>query len=335
MTPSPHVEAFRLINGYQVTQAIHVAVALGLPDHLEDGPLASEELAVRAKAHPGALYRLLRALAAAGVFQEREDRSFSLTEIGDCLRSDSPTPVGAWAAFVGRPYIWQAWGHLLHSVQTGENAFANLNGKSVWQYRAENPAENEIFDQAMTALSRGSIEHLIKAYDFSVFRHVIDVGGGQGQALTGILSAHPGMRGTLFDQPHVVDQAKSVLKRAGVDDRCEIVAGSFFESVPPGADAYIMRVVLHDWEDQAAIEILKTCRKAMRDGARLLIIEQVLAPPNEGLAGKFGDLNMLVSPGGRERTREEFANLCDAARFELISVTAAGPRLSVIEARPC
>jgi len=335
MTPSPQAEAFRLINGYQVTQAIHVAVAFGLPDHLKDGPRSSDELAVLSNAHAGALYRLLRALAAVGVLHEQEGRSFSLTAIGDCLRSDSPTPVGAWAAFVGRPYIWQAWGHLLHSVRTGENAFASLNGKSVWQYRAEYPAENEIFNQATTALSRGGIEHLVKAYDFSVFRHVADIGGGQGQALAGILSAHPAVRGTLFDQPHVIDQARPVLKKAGVDDRCEIVAGSFFESVPPGADAYIMRVVLHDWEDQAAISILSTCRKAMSDTAKLLIIEQVVAPPNEGLAGKLSDLNMLVSPGGRERTREEFSVLCDAARFKLLNVTGAGPRLSVIEAKPC
>jgi len=334
MTASPSVEAFRLINGYQVTQAIHVAVALGLPDHLKDGPRASDELAVLAKAHPGALYRLLRALAAAGILREQEGRCFSLTAVGDCLRSDSPTPVGAWAAFVGRPYIWQAWGHLLHSVQTGETAFVNLNGKSVWQYRAEHPAENEIFNQATSDLSRGAVEALLKAYDFSKFQHVVDIGGGQGQTIAGILAANSAVRGTLFDQYHVVGKARSMLERVGLENRCDVVAGNFFESVPAGADAYILRAILHDWEDEDAVSILKVCRQALGMQAMLLIIEQIVAPPNEGLAGKFSDLNMLVSPGGRERTREEFSDLCDAARFKLLNVIAAGPRLSVVEAKP-
>ena len=335
MTPDPHLEILGLVNGYQVTQAIHVAVILGVPDRLKDGPRTSDELAAWSEAHPDALYRLLRALAAVGVLHEGHERCFSLTAVGDCLRSDSADSVGGWAALVGRPYMWQAWGHLLHSVRTGENAFADLNGgKSVWQYRAEHPAENEIFNLAMTALSGGAVAALLKGYDFSRFRHIADIGGGQGQAIAGILAANPDMRGTLFDQPHVVTKAKLMLAGAALDHRCDVVAGNFFESVPAGADAYMLRVVLHDWNDEEAISILKVCRQAITAAARLLIVERVIAPPNEGFPGKFSDLNMLVSPGGRERTREQFADLCDAARFKLVGVTAAGPRLSVIEAEP-
>src|SRR5262245_18992868 len=159
MTP-PSVELFRLINGYQITQAIYVATTLGVADHLKAGPRSSDELASLVKAHPSTLYRLLRALAAAGVFREDEGRQFSLTPMGDCLRSDSPTPAGGWAAHVGRPYYWEAWGHLLRSIKTGENAFHSIHGESVWQYRAERPDESAIFDQAMTELSRGSVEAL-------------------------------------------------------------------------------------------------------------------------------------------------------------------------------
>jgi O-methyltransferase domain/Dimerisation domain len=334
MTPHPSTELHRLINGYQITQAIHVAATLGLANHLKGGPRPSDELASLAKAHPATLYRLLRALAAVGVFHEDEGRRFSLTPMGDCLRSDSPTPVGEWAAYVGRPYYWEAWGHLHHSVKTGENAFNSLHGKSVWQYRAEHSDESAIFDQAMTALSRGGVEALVKAYDFSRFQHIADIGGGRGQTIAGILAAHPTMRGTLFDQPHVVDKAPSLLTQAGVNDRCDVVAGSFFESVPSGADAYILRAIIHDWEDQEAISILKVCRQAMKAASTLLLVEQIVAPPNEGLVGKISDLNMLVMLGGRERTREEFAGLFAAASLTLVRTTSVGPRYSLIEAKP-
>jgi hypothetical protein len=334
MTANSSIEMLRLVNGYQITQAIYVAVQLGVADHLREGSRDSDELARLSGAHPGALYRLLRALAAAGVLHESGERKFSLTPIGDCLRSDSPTPLGPWAAFVGRPYMWQAWGHLLHSIRTGDNAFIDLNGKSVWQYRVEHPEEAMIFDRAMTALSRGTVEAILQTCDFSKDRLAVDIGGGQGRTIAGILTANPSLRGILFDQPHVVAEAAPVLRAAGVENRCKIVGGSFFESIPEGADVYTMRVVLHDWDDEEALAILKTCRRATGRGSRLLIIERVIAAPNQGLMGKLSDLNMLVSPGGRERTRDEFSRLCKAAGFELTNVTAAGPALSVIEALP-
>lgn len=333
MTPNPRMTLLDLINGFQVTQAIRVASTLRIADHLNEGTRSADELAVLTKTHPDSLYRLLRALAAVGVFREDDGRKFTLTPVGDCLRSDSATPLGAWAEVVGSDYFWQTWGHLLHSIQTGENAFQNLNGKNVWQFRAEHPEYGAAFDRAMTELSRGSAEAAIAAYDFAAFHHVVDVGGGQGLMLAAILRTHPHLRGTLFDQPAVISRAKVALAESGVIDRCNIVCGSFFETVPEGGDAYLMRVVIHDWEDEEAIAILNVCRRAMVKTAKLLLIERLIAPPNESPAAKFSDLNMLVSPGGRERTREEFTNLFVKSGFELTHVTPAGIH-NVIEARP-
>ena len=331
---NPSVELTRLVNGYQVSQAIHVVATLGIADLLRDGPRTSDDLAAAAGVHPRALYRVLRALAAVGVFREGEGRSFSLTPMGEGLRSDATDPVGPWAAFIGRPYYWQAWAHLLHSVRTGENAFRHVHGADVWEYRARHPEEGAIFDHAMTGLSRGVAGAVVSAYDFSRFGRVVDVGGGQGALLVAILAAHPGMRGVLFDQPHVVTRAGEVLRAAGVGDRCEVVGGSFFEVVPGGGDAYLLKAILHDWDDAASTAILEACRRAMRTEAKLLVLERVIAPPNESPDAKFGDLNMLVSPGGQERTGDEFAALFAATGFRLAAVVPTGTRFSVIEGVP-
>lgn len=331
---NPSVELMRLVNGYQVSQALHVVATLGIADLLREGPRTSDDLAAAADAHPQALYRVLRALAAVGVFRESEDRSFSLTPMGQGLRSDATDPVGPWAAFMGRPYYWQAWSHLLHSVRTGENAFQHVHGADVWEYRARHPEEGAIFDHAMTGLSRGIADAVVSAYDLSRFGRVVDVGGGQGALLAAILVAHPAMRGVLFDQPHVVSRAGELLRAAEVDDRCEVVDGSFFEAVPRDGDVYLLKAILHDWDDAASIAILEACRCAMRPEAKLLVLERVIAPPNEGSDAKFGDLNMLVAPGGQERTGDEFSALFAAAGFHLTAIVPTGTRLSVIEGIP-
>jgi hypothetical protein len=184
----------------------------------------------------------------------------------------------------------------------------------------------------MTANSRGAIRATIAAYDFGQFRHVADIGGGQGQLIAGILSAHPTLRGTLFDQPHVVAQAEPVLAAVGATERCEIVGGSFFEAIPAGADAYVMRSVIHDWDDDRALAILKSCRRAMRTGDRLLLIERVIEPPNQGLINKLSDLNMLVAPDGQERSYDEYAALCRQAGFEPRGAVRAGTQTQIVEA---
>ena len=324
---APTVALRRLTNGYQVTQAIHVAAALGIADLLRDGPRGSDALAQETGTHAPSLHRVLRALGSVGVLHEGDDGRFALTAIGDCLRSDAPEPVGGWAAFVGRPYHWQAWGALLDGVRTGENAFRSVYGTDVWDYRAAHPEEGAIFDAAMTAIMLRANGHLLAAYDFGRFATVVDVGGGRGAFLNAIVEANPGLRGILFDQPQVVAGAV-------VGERCEVVAGSFFDAVPEGADAYVLKAIIHDWEDEDALRILRRCRAAMPDDGALLVVERDLGAPNENPDAKLSDLNMMVGAGGRERTRDEFAALFAAADFALAGATPTAIGLSVFEGRP-
>ena len=327
----PATTLHRLVTGYQVSQAIHVAATLGIADLLADASRTGDELAALTNTHPPTLYRLLRALASVEVLHELDGRRFELTPLGEPLRSDVPGSMVDLAAYMGRPYRLQAWGGLLHSVRTGENAFRHVYGTDVWTYRSTRPDESAIFDRAMTSLSRGATAALLAAVDFGGFRTVVDVGGGNGALLAAILAAHSHVQGVLFDQPHVVSGATTLLEHAGVADRCRTVGGSFFESVPEHADAYVLRAVIHDWDDDASIRILTAVRHALADNGRVLIVEYMIAPPNEGREAKFSDLNMLVGPGGRERTREEFAALLDASGLRLARVIAAGSQ-SVAEA---
>jgi O-methyltransferase domain/Dimerisation domain len=320
---APSAELRRLINGYQVSQAIHVAAVLGIADLLAGGPRSSDDLAAAAGADPDALYRLLRALAAVDVLHEADGRRFSLTELGDGLRSDAEAPVGGWAAFIGRPSYWQTWGALLHSVRAGENAFKHVNGTDPWTFRAAHPDEAAAFDRAMADLTRRSHASVMAAYDFSRFGTIVDVGGGNGAFLASVLAEHPDQRGILLDLPHAVAGAPDI-------DRLEAVAGDFFESVPKGGDAYVLRAVLHDWEDDEAAAILTTCRRAMGPGATLVIIERDLGPPNALPETKLSDLNMLVAPGGRERSIAEYGDLLARAGLTLAESHEAGYGLHVI-----
>ncbi|HXG76249.1 MAG TPA: methyltransferase [Gaiellaceae bacterium] len=328
--PPPHeddraVDALRkLVNGYQASQAIHVAATLGIADLLAEGPRTSDDLAAETGAHPDALYRLLRALAGVGIFREEEDRRFALTDLGAPLRSDAPDSIADWARFVGRRYYRDAWSSLLDSVRTGENAFRLTHGVGVWEYRAMRPEESEIFDRAMAANSRRDIQAVLAAFDLSRFQTLADVGGGNGALLRAALERYEHLRGILFDQPHVV---------AGVDlgDRCHVVAGDFFEEVPGGADAYLLKSILHDWEDEESIAILRNVRRA---GGVLLVVERVVGPPNEGPEAKLSDLNMLVAPGGRERTEAEYAALFEAGGFRLVGVTPTESGADVLEGAP-
>jgi hypothetical protein len=324
----------RLLMGAQVSQAISVAAAMGIADLLADGPRTSEELAVETEAHAGSFYRLLRALASVGVLREDEQQRFALTPVGELLRRDVAGSLHGWAAFVGRPYIRAAWSELEHSIRTGETAFDHVHATDIWSYRAEHPEESEIFDRAMESLTGSSNSALLGAYDFGRFETVVDVGGGNGALLAALLGHYPGMRGILFDQPHVVANARSTLAAEGVADRCTVVAGSFFEEVPAGGDAYAMKSILHDWEDAEAAAILRVCRSAMADAARLVLVERIVGAANEDPRTKFSDLNMLVAPGGRERTIEEWRALLDSTGFALVGTTPTASGLTVIEARP-
>ena len=311
----PSVTLRRLIDGYQVTQAIHVAATLGLADLLQAGPRSNDDLAAATNTHPRTLYRLLRALASVDVLHEEAERHFALTPLGACLCADAPESLRPWAAFVGRPYEFTAWAHLLHSVQTGENATRHVYGMSGWDYRERHPDERVIFDQAMTGSSRVFAPAVLQAYDFGRFGTIVDVGGGQGAFLAAILATHPAVQGILFDARHVVAGAEPVLQAAGVRSRCQIVAGDFFAALPPGGDAYLLKFILHDWEDAEAAAILRSCRQAISARGTLVVVERVVGGPNEDAPLKFSDLNMLVGPGGQERTHEEFSALLQQGAF--------------------
>jgi hypothetical protein len=323
LTPPPSL--WQLVNGYRLTQALYVAATLGLGDRIGDGARSADDLAAETETHPDALYRLLRALASVGVLHEDDGKQFSVTELGSGLRSDSPVRISAWAAFVGRPHIWNAWGNLLHSVRTGENAFKHVHGTDVWSYRNEHPEDGEIFDRAMNDLTVHINKAILDAYDFGRFGTVVDVAGGRGALLVALLDAYPKLRGVLFDQPAVVADAIS-------HERLRVESGSFFQSVPEGGDAYLLKWIIHDWEDAECLTILRNVRAAMDDEATLLLLERIIGEPNTDPAATFSDLNMLVMPGGRERTVDEFAALLAEAGFELRSVSGGDP-IAVLEAR--
>lgn len=323
----------RLIFGYRVSQAIAVAASLGIPDAVASRPRSVDDLAVALECHPGALGRLLRTLAAAGVLQEQEDGRFSLTDLGRPLRSDVPGTIREQAILQGRPYVATAWANLEHSIRTGGNAFEAAHGEDVWAWRAARPAEASQFNRTMAAITAAVAPALAGTYDFSAARRVADIGGGSGTLLAAVLRAHPHLHGIDFDQPSVVTEAEPVLRDAGVLERCEIVGGDFFVDVP-AADVYVMKAILHDWSDERATQILRTIRRAATPSSRLLIVERVLGGPNEDLLGKLSDLHMLVMPGGLERTRDEWLALLGQGGFELGRIrTLAGP-WQLLEAIP-
>jgi hypothetical protein len=310
------VELTRLIGGFQISRMIQVVASLGVADLLKDGPRSYGEIAAATGAHPRSMYRLLHALASTGVLEEKADACFSLTDIGECLRSDSPHSRAAWARNTDRAYVWNSWGALRHSVMTGEDAFRFLHGAGVWDWRAERPEEAAIFDASMAEMSRGVADAIGEAVDFSGFECIVDVGGGRGVLLAGILKRNPGSRGILYDLPHVVAGAPPVLRAQGVADRCEIVGGDMFRSVPRGGDAYVIKSVLIDEEDARATEILRSCRSVIGASGRLIVIDILATEPNRPDAG-FLDMTMLVLTGGRERTLVEYSALFADAGFRL------------------
>jgi hypothetical protein len=330
----PSAELMRLINAYQVSQALHVAAALGVADRSKDGPQPSDALARACGAQPGALYRLLRALAAVGVFHEAEDRRFSLTPLGACLAGDAPGSRRDYARWIGTPGMWRSWGNLLHSLRTGEGAAHFTCGVDAWTYRGQHPEERAVFDAAMTALSLAEARAVTEACDFGRFGCIVDVGGGEGHLLKAILLACPGARGILFDRPQVAASAEGVFASAGLAQRCQAAGGDLFEAVPGGGDAYAMKSVLHDWDEDAATEILRSCRRAMPATATLLAIERVVGPPNRDPSGKFFDLNMLVQYDVLERTGQEFQALLKGGGFGVVEIVPTRSALCIIVARP-
>ncbi len=323
----------RLLDGYQATQAIHAAAVLGVADVLSSAETDVATIARQVGADPDTLYRLLRALAALGVFREHDQRRFTLAPMGSWLRSDAIPSMRPWAMFVGEPMRWRAWGHLSESVRSGKEAFPLVHGVDSWTHRRRDAAAASLFQAAMTANSERIDRDIVAVCDLADSRHLLDVAGGRGSLLASFLAAHPDLSGTLFDLPETVAAAVPALRAEGVRDRCRIVGGDMFDGIPSGCDAILMKFILHDWDDDSALQILRGCHEAIEPDGRLIVVEYLVAHPNQGLHGKMSDLNMLLGPGGRERTLEEYTDLLGAAGFELTSVTHTTALVSLLVAR--
>ena len=332
MPPAAYLS--QLIGNTGFVHAILVAANLGLADLLKDGPLSIADLAEATGTHAGSLYRMLRALASRGIFSEDADGRFSLTALADPLRSDAPDSIHNWALFVGSEAELQTWAHLSYSVRTGKPAFEHVFGKRWFDYLDEQPEMARIFNHLMTGGSTSDAAAIIEAYDFSVYRKIVDIGGGHGALLAHILEQNPQSSGVLFDAPSVIAGATGAIDTQVNQGRAEKVAGNFFEAVPNGGDAYVLKYIIHDWDDERAIMILKNCRQAMAENGRVLLVEMVIPAGNAPSPGKFLDLEMLLYFHSRERTEAEYRDLLQQAGLELITITPTASPFSIIEAAP-
>jgi hypothetical protein len=297
-----------MIAGFWMTQAVYVAVRLRVPDLLSLGPRTAEELAAETGTHARSLYRLLRALSSSGVFHENAEHCFALTPLSECLLNNTP---GSLAALTWMRGDWQyrAWGDLLHNVQTGESAFEHVFGEPLFEFLRHTPQNAAIFDQGMVGVHGRETEAMLAGFDFSDIRVLADIGGGNGSVLAAVLAKYPSLQAILFDRDDVIERAKANLNQAGVAERVQFIAGDFFQSVPSGADAYFLRHIIHDWDDEQATTILRNCRAVMPSDGRLLLAEFVLPDGPEPFHGKWFDLAMMVVTGGQERTETEYRDL--------------------------
>lgn len=328
----------RMITASRITQAVYVAAKLGIADQLAPGPRMSDALAAGVGAHPGALRRLLLALASVGVVEQTANGAFELTAVGSYLRRDIPDSLYAPTLLFGGDQFWTAWGHLADAVMTGEPTLSRRSELAFLERHVEDPEWGALFDGAMSAHTTGVIAAIVDAYDFSRFTHLVDVGGGRATLLAAILRAHPRVRGTVLDLAPVADAARRAVAAVGLNERCAVVSGDFFRSVPSGADAYLLKMIIHDWDDDRSMAILSTCHRAMHEEAALVLIERLMPDRIElGAAHEeccLVDLNMLVITGGRERTEGEYNTLMRRAGFTLTRIVPTASPFSVIEARP-
>lgn len=330
--PAP-VRLMQMITGYWVSMSLVVAARLGLADLVEPGTKTADELAASTGTHAPSLYRLLRALASVGVFAEDETGRFSQTELSRLLCSDGPDSKRAFAVMNGGEH-YRSWAELEYSIRTGETAFDHVYGMPIFDWMAGQPEVARNFDRAMVGIHGAESAAMCDAYDFSAFGTLMDVGGGNGSLLTLVLQRTPTLQGILYDLPHVVERARGNLQAAGLAGRCTTVGGDFFASVPPGADAYLMRHIIHDWNDGQAHAILANIRRGIPPHGRLLLVEGVVPPGNGPSFTKLLDLNMLLLPGGKERTEAEYRALYAAAGFRLTRIVPTRTEVSVLEGVP-
>jgi len=328
----PEAVLTQMITGSLGSQAVYVAAQLGIADLLVHGPRNVDDLALAADVDAPSLYRVLRALASFGVFEEYGFRVFGLTPTGELLRSDSPRSLRDLAIFMGEDWHWRVWGRTLYSVRTGKAAWKEVHGQEVFPYFAGNPEAAKIFDRAMTSLSNLAIKAVVEGYDFADIEALVDVAGGHGRLLTAILDEHRSMHGVLFDQAHVLEGAKDNEHVKALSERLKLVSGDFFASVPAGFDGYIMKHIIHDWDDERAVQILRNISKVMRDDGRVMLVEAVITTDGKQDFGKLLDIEMLVSPGGKERTAGEYRELFARSGLKMTRIVPTKSPYSVIEA---
>lgn len=339
-TVDPREQLLALIRGFRVSQAIYVATKLGIPDLLAQGPRATGDLAEATGAHATSLGRLLMYLSSVGVFDKVGADRFALTPVAAALRKDVPGSVRSSVLFQLNDSHWRPWGQLLHSVRTGETAFDHVHGTSLFDYLAQHPEVSALFNQGMLGNSPAHAQLIARSYDFAGMKTVVDVGAGRGQLIATILAEHPHLKGLLFDQPHVVTDARPLVEEVGVAQRCAFIGGNFFESVPVDGDAYLLRNIIHDWQDEQAVAILVSCRRAMAAGSRVVLVERELPEdPRAAPLVFLADLEMLVNVGGQERTTGEYAKLFERSGLRLVRTIPLGSSKDamghyLVEARP-
>lgn len=330
LPPPAHV--FGLITGMWAAQAAATCASLGIPDVLAHGPKSAEEVAKALSLHAGATYRLLRGVASVGVLRKTEDGRFALTPVGNLLRKDVPGSMRSLLIAEMAPGHWLPWAELAHSVRTGEPAAPKTLGMDAWAYYRAHPEEERHFSQGMTGISAMAIEAVLASYSFTGAKRIVDVGGAHGGFLTAVLKRETGAKGVLFDQPQVVESAGPTLEATGVAPRVERVGGDFFKDVPAGGDMYLLKHILHDWNDAECVAILERVRAAMAPGAKVVVVEMLIAEDGPPSPAPLMDLNMLVMLTGRERTAEEFGALFAKAGLRLSGVTPTHSPMAVIEA---
>ena len=314
-----------------VSQALGVVAKLGIADVLNDGPKTAAEIALATGAHERSIYRILRTLASTGVFTEIAERKFQNTPLSEVIRSNVPGSMRNMAAFMAEPWHFAEWGNMLYSAQTGKTAFEKTLGEEIFAWFAKHDEESELFNKAMTDMSSFAAPGIVQSYDFSGIKVLADIAGGHGFLLSQILKANADVMGILFDLDHVIAGAGEMLEGQGVADRVETATGDFFKEVP-SADAYIMKHIIHDWDDERAVLIMKNINRAMTGDGKLLLVEMVVPAGNQPHPSKVLDLEMLTGPGGIERTEAEFADLFEQAGFRLNRVVPTPSPFSVVEA---
>ena len=323
----------QLSTGYIASTCVYLAVKLRIPDRLAPAPRTVVDLARELSVNQDALYRVLRTLVSLGVFEEKPPRTFANNLASSLLRSATPGSMYDMALWMSDPFHLQVYADALYSVQTGKPAVEKTVGMPVFEWFPKNPDESEIFNNAMTMFSGMVIPTVLEVYDFSGIGTLVDVAGGHGRVLTSILEKYPSMRGVLFDLEHVLAGARQAIASQGLTNRCRTVSGDFFKAVPEGGDAYIMKHIIHDWDDDRAATILKNIRTAMNPGGRLILLDSVVTVGSQPDFAKIIDLEMLLMPGGRERTEEEFGDLFARAGFKLTRIIPTKSPLSVIEGK--